>query len=186
MKNKVRNFQHYFEIEFLSSPLKKWKTVFLRIYFLIYDYKSCLTVFVNPWKNQKYLFIINLFTSLLQMKLFLRNNIVATKKCTVEELISCTMFFLRLCGWVQKQPFGGASESTCYYMMRKSFKNSSTEVHFLVRVQLTDLQCWYKWTCSRAFFNNFDYFRKLFTVTLRLSKQPFSEYPRMAASMYYF
>ena len=113
---------------------------------------------------------MNLFTSLLQMKLFLRNNIVVTKKYTVEELISCTIFFLRLCGWVQKQPFGGAPESICYYMKRKAFKNSSTEVHFLVRAQLTDLQCWYKWTCSRVFFNNFNYFRKLFNSCSQIFK----------------
>ena len=91
------------------------------------------TIFVNPWKNQKYLFIINLFTPLLQMKLFWRNNIAFTKKCiiyllvlywkltfpnftsqltsTVEESISCT-FFLQLCRCIQKQPFGGAPKST--------------------------------------------------------------------------
>ena len=57
------------------------------------------TFFVNPWKNQKYLFIINLFTFLLQIKLFLRNNIAFAKKCTVEESISCRIFFLRLCCW---------------------------------------------------------------------------------------
>ena len=100
------------------------------------------TIFVNPWKNQKYLYIINLFTFLLQMKLFLRNNIAFTKKRTVEESISCTILFLRLCCCVQKQPFGGAPESMCYSMMRKAFKNSSRGVHFLVRAQFTDLQCW--------------------------------------------
>ena len=64
------------------------------------------------------------------MKLFLRNNIAFTKKCTVDESISCRIFFLLLCGCIQKQPFGGASESTSYSMMRKAFKNSSREVHF--------------------------------------------------------
>ena len=64
--------------------LKKWKTVFLHIYLLTWlrNLYSCYvslsdwltTIFVNPWKNQKYPFIINLFASLLQMKLFLRNN----------------------------------------------------------------------------------------------------------------
>ena len=93
------------------------------------------TIFVNPRKNQKYLFFINLFTSLLQMKLFLGNNIAFTKKCTVEEPISCTTFLLRLCGCVQKQSFGGAPESTCYYMIRKAFKNSSREGYFLVTAQ---------------------------------------------------
>ena len=87
------------------------------------------------------MFFINLFTSLLQMKLFLGNNIAFTKKCTVEEPISCTTFLLRLCGCVQKQPFGGAPESTCYYMIRKAFKNSSREGYFLVTAQFTGLQC---------------------------------------------
>ena len=102
------------------------------------------TIFANPWKNSKYVFIFNLLTSLQQMKLFLQNNIAFTKKCTAEESISCTIFFLRLCDWVQKQPFGGAPESTCCYMMRKAFKNSSREVHFSVMAQFTDMQCWYK------------------------------------------
>ena len=115
---------------------------------------------------------INLFTSLLQMKLFLRNNIAFAKKCTVEESISCTIF-LQLSGCVQKQPFGGAPQSMFYYMMRKTFKNSSREVHFLVRAQFTGLQCWYKWTCSLVFFNVFNYFRKLFIVVLRFSKHLF-------------
>ena len=59
--------------------------------------------------------------------------------------------------------------SICYYMMRKPFKNSSWEVHFLVRVQLTGLQCWYKWTCSLVIFNDLYSFRKLFIVTLIFS-----------------
>ena len=65
-----------------------------------------------------------------------------TKKYTVEESISCAIFFLQLCGWVQKQPFGRAPKGTCYYMMRKALKNSNREVHFLVRAQFTGLQCW--------------------------------------------
>ena len=44
------------------------------------------TIFLNPWKNQKYLFIINLFTYLLQMKLFLRNNIAFRKKDSLDFL----------------------------------------------------------------------------------------------------
>ena len=51
-------------------------------------------IFVIPWETQEYLFIINLFTSLLQMKLFLRNNIALSDNCTVKESISCTIFFL--------------------------------------------------------------------------------------------
>ena len=43
MENKVSNFQLYFEIEFLSSPEKNEK-LFLHIYFLIYNYKSCQAV----------------------------------------------------------------------------------------------------------------------------------------------
>ena len=97
-RNKLRNFQHYFEIEFLSSPKKMkncipshlfvnmWLQKLSWCYVSLSDWLT--TIFVNPWKNQKYLFIINLFTSLLQMKLFLRNNSVFTKKCTVEESIS--------------------------------------------------------------------------------------------------
>ena len=92
------------------------------------------------------------------MKSFLRNNIAFAKKCIIEESISCTILFLRLCGCVQKQLFGGAPESKCYYMMRKALKNYIREVHLLVRAQFTGLQCWYKWTCSLVFFNNFNYF----------------------------
>ena len=134
-----------------SLVLLKMKNCIPSHLFLDVWYKSCLSVtyhwlinyyFLNPWKNQKYLFIINLFTSVLQMKLFLRNSIAFTKKCFVEESISCSILFLRLCGCVQKQPFGGAPESTCYYMTRKAFKNSSREVHVLVRAQFTGLQCW--------------------------------------------
>ena len=117
-------------------------------------------IFVNPWKNQKYLVIFNLFTPLLQMKPFWRNNIAFTKKgiiyllvpylkltfpnftsqlmSAVEESVSCT-FFLQLCGCVQKQPFGGAPKSTCN---EKRLQNSSREVHFSIRVQFTGLQCW--------------------------------------------
>ena len=51
------------------------------------------SIVVSPWKNQKYLFT-NLFTLALQMKLFLLNNIAFTGKCTMEKLISCTIFFL--------------------------------------------------------------------------------------------
>ena len=53
---------------------------------------------------------------LLQTKLFLRNKIAFSNKCTAEESISCTIFFLRLC-CIQKQPFGETSE-TPYYIMR--------------------------------------------------------------------
>ena len=101
------------------------------------------------------------------MKLFLRNNVAFARKCTLEESILCKMFFLRLCGCVQKQPFGGAPERTCYYMMGKAFKNSSREIHFLLRAQFTGLQCWYKWSCSREFFNDFTYFKKPFIVALQ-------------------
>ena len=48
------------------------------------------------------------------MKLFLQNNIIFSKKCTVEKLISYTIFFFQLCDWVQKQSFGGDLESTDY------------------------------------------------------------------------
>ena len=44
------------------------------------------TIFLNPWKNQKYLFIINLFPYLLQMKLFLRNNMAFHKKDSLDFL----------------------------------------------------------------------------------------------------
>ena len=161
-----------------------WLQKLSRCYVSLSDWLT--TIFVNPWKNQKYLFIINLFTSLLQMKLFSRNDIAFVRKCTVEESISCTIFFLRLCDCVQKQPFGGSPESTCYYMMRKAFKNSSREVHCLVRAQFTGLERWYKWTCSLVFFNDFNYFRKLFIVALRFLKQLFTGNPRMAASICYF
>ena len=42
------------------------------------------TVFVILWKNHKYLLTINLCTPLLQMKLFWRNNVTFTRKCTTE------------------------------------------------------------------------------------------------------
>ena len=122
--NKVRNFQHYFEIEFLSSlenmknciPSHLFLDVWLQKLYSCYVSLShwLTTIFLNPWENQKYLFIINLFTSLLQMKLFLQNNIAFTKKCAVNESISCKILFLRLCGCVQRKPFGGPLESTCY------------------------------------------------------------------------
>ena len=50
---------------------------------------------------------------LLQPKLFLRKNIAFTN-ITVEESISCTLFFLQLSGCVQKQPFEGVPENMCY------------------------------------------------------------------------
>ena len=56
------------------------------------------------------------------MKLFLRKNIGFAKKSNVEESISCTKLFLWLCDCGKKQLFGGARESTCYYMIRKAFK----------------------------------------------------------------
>ena len=121
---------------FLQIPLQKLPTSYISLS----DWLT--TIFVNPWKNQKYLFIINLFTSLLQMKLSLQNNIAFTKKGTVEEWISWTIFFLRLCYCVQKQPFGRTPENTSNYMLKKAFQNSSKEVHFSVRVQFTGLQCW--------------------------------------------
>ena len=45
------------------------------------------TIFVNPWKNQKHQFIINLFTPVLQMKLFWWNNIAFTKECIIYLLV---------------------------------------------------------------------------------------------------
>ena len=39
------------------------------------------TIFFNFWKNQKYQFIINLFTSLLQMKLFKSSQ----QRCSVKK-----------------------------------------------------------------------------------------------------
>ena len=106
------------------------------------------TIFVNPWKNQKYLLIINMFTPLLQMKLFWRNNIAFTGKriiyllvlylklafpnftsqliSTVEQSISCILFFFQLCGWVQKQLFGGARESTCDEKRLEKFQQTSS------------------------------------------------------------
>ena len=45
------------------------------------------TIFINPWKNEKYLLINNLFPPLLQMKLFWRNNIAFTKKCIIYLLV---------------------------------------------------------------------------------------------------
>ena len=131
------NFQHYSEIEF--KRLRMITTVFY-LYVSLSDWLTA--IFVSPWKNQKYLLTINMFTPLLQVKLIWRNNTVFTKKNTVEESISCTIFFLQLCGWVQKQPFGGAPKGTCYNMMRKAFKNPSREVHFLLMAQFTGLQCW--------------------------------------------
>ena len=100
-ENNFRNFQQYFEIEFLFSPKLNEKLhlshVFLDIwlqkvfYLAVRIISDELLFFANPWKNQKYLFT-NLFTPLLQMTLFLWNNI-AFIKCTVEESISCSIFF---------------------------------------------------------------------------------------------
>ena len=92
MENKVRNFQYYFEIEFFSSPKINEKLYSFHIYFFdIWLQKlSCVVTYhqvtVNYYFYQsfkKYLFIINLFTSLVQMKLFLQNNIAFTNKCTL-------------------------------------------------------------------------------------------------------
>ena len=77
----IRNFQHYLEIESLSSPKRNEKlyscTFFLDIwlqklsYTAAYIIKWLKTYFlVNAWENQKYLFI-KLFTHLPQMKLSL-------------------------------------------------------------------------------------------------------------------
>ena len=118
---KVRNFPNYFEIEFLSYPKMNGKTVFPHIYFLTSDYKSCLAVCIIKWMINYYfcqslkkseISIYQPVTPLLQMKLFLQNNITFSKKCTVEKLISHTIFFFQLCDWVQKQSFGGDPEST--------------------------------------------------------------------------
>ena len=129
--------------------------------------------FCQSLKKSEISVIINLFTSVLQMKLFLQNNIAFTKKCAVKESISCTIFSLLLCGCVQKQSFRGAPEITCYYMIRKAFKNSSREVHFLVScfrvLFLTNL----KKTLQRGFFykkhsidsNSFKFYRPQLNLT---------------------
>ena len=78
---------------------------------------------------------MNLFTSLLQLKLFVRNKIVFSKKCSVEDSILYTIFFLRLCCCVQKQAFVGASESACY-MMRKALKIPAENFIFQLRCSL--------------------------------------------------
>ena len=92
--------------------------------------------------------IINLFTPLLQIKLFWRNNKAFTRKCiiyllvlylklmfpnftsqlmsAVGESISCTLFFLQLCGCVQNQPFGGAPKSTCGEKRLQKFQQRSS------------------------------------------------------------
>ena len=94
--------------------------------------------------------------------------------------------FLLLCGCVQKLPFGGAPESTRYYMMRNFFKNSSREVHLLVRAQLhaynVDTNEFVHWYFSMILTTS----GKLFIVALRFSKHLFTEYSRMAASVCYF
>ena len=77
LENNVTNFQHYFEIKFLSSP-KKMKNCITSHLFLDVWLQKLFSCFVS--KNQKHLFIINLLTSLRQMKLFLRNNIAFTKE----------------------------------------------------------------------------------------------------------
>ena len=119
------------------------------------------TIFVSPWKNQKYLFIINLFTPLLQMKLFWRNNIAFTKKCiiyllvlyskltfpnftsqlmsTVEESISWHYFSCSCAAVFRSSHLEGLRKVR---VMRKDLKNSSRQVHFSIRVQFTGLQCW--------------------------------------------
>ena len=134
----IKLSKNYFEIEFLSSP-KKWKTVFLHTYFLTYDYKSCLAVtYLSDWltilflsileKNQKYLFIINLLTFLLQMKFFLRNNIAFKKSRFHAHTYSscdCAAAFI-------------SSHLEGLRKVRVTI-NSSREVHFLVRAQITGL-----------------------------------------------
>ena len=86
------------------------------------------TIFVNPWKNQKYFFFINLFTSLLQMKLFLRNNIIFTM-----EIIS----MLSLKSVLQKSRFH-AQYSSCD--CAAAFRSSCSEG--LRKVLITI--CWEK------------------------------------------
>ena len=152
------NFQHYFQIKFLSSPKKMKNCIPSNLFLDIWLQKlsSCYvslsnwltTIFVNPWKNQKYLFVISLFTSLLQMELFLRNNIVFTKTdmCSRRVDSSC-------CDCAAE--FRN-SRLEGFWKVRFTI-NFSRDVHFLVRAQITGLQCWKKWTCSRVFFNNFNY-----------------------------
>ena len=61
-KNNVRNFQQYFETEFLISPKLNEKLylshVFLDIWLQVVlfsrTYRWLTTIFVNPWKNQNF------------------------------------------------------------------------------------------------------------------------------------
>ena len=77
----------------LPTLLSNW------IQMITYDCESCLAMRIIKWliyyyfchslkKNHKYLLTINLFTPLLQIKLFWRNNITFTRKFTIEEWIS--------------------------------------------------------------------------------------------------
>ena len=70
----------------------------------------------------------------------------------LEESISCTLFFLKLCGWVQKQPFGGAPKSTCYYMMKKDMKNSSNRCSFFSYGAVYRLEMLIKMNLSTSIF----------------------------------
>ena len=86
LPHNILKFSFKITLKFNSLVLlKKWKPVFLDIYFLkfiswLQKLSSCYialsdlltTIFVSPWKNQIYLFIINLFTSLIQIKLFFK------------------------------------------------------------------------------------------------------------------
>ena len=91
MKNRILSHS------FLDIRLQKLSYVAVSIIKWLINY-----YFWQPLKKSE-ISITNLFAPLLQMKLFLRNNIAFNKKCTVEVSISCTISFLLLCGWLSSE-----------------------------------------------------------------------------------
>ena len=80
---------------------------------------SIASVFVNPWKNQKYLFILNLLTSLLQMKWFLRNNKAFTFKVFRRRVDFMHNILLATVRLRSEAAVWRAPESTCYYKFQQ-------------------------------------------------------------------
>ena len=137
-------------MEFLSSPKKMGNCIPLHLFVDIWEQKlsSCyvsliawlttISVKILEKKSEISIYYKPVHFSTTTEVIFMKqysfhhgDHLHAfPKKCTVEESISFTIFFLWLCCYVHKQSFVGGPESMCYYMMRKAFENFSREVHF--------------------------------------------------------
>ena len=160
---------------------------------ITYDYESYLPIRIIKWLIYYY------FCQSLKK---IRNIYL----CTIKESISCTIFFLWLCGWVQKQPGlfvlfcfffleggGGGGGGSEKYVSRdeksvirrgeKSLEEFQQGSSFYIQGAVYRPTTLIKMILLKGFFNGF--YRILFIVALRFSKQLFAE-RRMTASVCYF